>query len=231
MWATVVNVFAIIGGSVLGALVLKRGISQRFHNIVMQGIGLSIVLIGILSAIKAQNIMVITVSMVIGGVIGEAINIERALERLGKWTEKKLIKDDNESTFAKGFVTASLLYCVGAMAIVGSLKSGLENDYSVIYAKSVLDGIASVILSSAMGIGVILSAVTVFVYQGTITLLASWVQPILTDVIVTEMSAVGGLLIVAIGLNMMELSKFKVGNLLPAVFIPIVYYFLSGIIS
>lgn len=231
MWATVVNVFAIIGGSVLGALVLKRGISQRFHNIVMQGIGLSIVLIGILSAIKAQNIMVITVSMVIGGVIGEAINIEKALERLGKWTEKKLVKDDNEGTFAKGFVTASLLYCVGAMAIVGSLKSGLENDYSVIYAKSVLDGIASVILSSAMGIGVILSAVTVFVYQGTITLLASWVQPILTDVIVTEMSAVGGLLIVAIGLNMMELSKFKVGNLLPAVFIPIIYYFLSGIIS
>ena len=164
--------------------------------------------------------MAVIVSMVLGALLGEAVDVEKRLEGLGARAQRLLAKG-GDSGFAESFVTASLMFCVGAMAIVGALDSGLRGDHSTLIAKSALDGVSAVIFASAMGPGVLLSAAAVLIYQGAIALLAQYVAPFLTDAVVTEMSAVGGLLIVGIAINMFGLFKVRVGNLLPAVFMPI----------
>jgi len=157
--------------------------------------------------------------------LGAWIDIDSRMNRLGAWAQRKLTKgDDANNTFAKGFVTASLVYCVGAMAVVGALDSGIRGDHSTLIAKAALDGITAIIFTSSLGIGVMLSAVPVFVYQGSIALLGNAVAPLLSDIVVTEMSAVGGLLIMAIGINMVLDKDIKVANLLPAILIPFLYY-------
>ena len=173
------------------------------------------------AALKTADTMCVIISIVVGGLIGAAVNIERQLERLGEAAEKKFAH--SEGGFANGFVTASLVYCVGAMAIVGSMDSGLRGDHATLIAKSALDGVSAIFFASALGPGVALSAVAVFVYQGAIALLATWIAPLLTDPIITEMSAVGGLLIIGIGLNMIYDKHISVGNLLPAIFVPMAY--------
>jgi hypothetical protein len=229
MLGTVVNSIAIIVGGTIGTF-LKVGIPERFKNIVMQGVALSVMIIGISSGLQFNNLMVVIVSLVIGGIIGEALNIEEYLNKFGDTLQKKLSKD-NSSTISKGFVTASLVYCIGAMAIVGALKDGLSGDHSILFAKSVLDGISSIIFASTFGIGVVFSAVSVFIYQGSISLGASFLQGLLTKAVVDDMTAVGGVLIFAISLNMLEIKNIKVGNLLPAIFIPIFYQILLNIIK
>jgi hypothetical protein len=229
MLGTVVNSIAIIVGGTIGTF-LKVGIPERFKNIVMQGVALSVMIIGISSGLQFNNLMVVIVSLVIGGIIGEALNIEEYLNKFGDTLQKKLSKD-NSSTISKGFVTASLVYCIGAMAIVGALKDGLSGDHSILFAKSVLDGISSIIFASTFGIGVVFSAVSVFLYQGSISLGASFLQGLLTKAVVDDMTAVGGVLIFAISLNMLEIKNIKVGNLLPAIFIPIFYQILLNIIK
>ncbi|EIW00549.1 DUF554 domain-containing protein [Thermoanaerobacter siderophilus] len=229
MLGTVVNSIAIIAGGTIGTL-LKVGIPERFKNIVMQGVALSVMIIGISSGLQFNNLMVAIVSLVIGGVIGEALDIEGYLNKLGDVLQKKLSKD-NSSTISKGFVTASLVYCIGAMAIVGSLKDGLSGDHSILFAKSVLDGISSIIFASTFGIGVVFSAISVFLYQGSISLGASFLQGLLTKPVIDDMTAVGGVLIFAISLNMLEIKNIKVGNLLPAIFIPIFYQILLNMIK
>ncbi|WP_029688704.1 DUF554 domain-containing protein [Thermoanaerobacter sp. A7A] len=229
MLGTVVNSIAIIVGGTIGTF-LKVGIPERFKNIVMQGVALSVMIIGISSGLQFNNLMVVIVSLVIGGIIGEALNIEEYLNKFGDTLQKKLSKD-NSSTISKGFVTASLVYCIGAMAIVGALKDGLSGDHSILFAKSVLDGISSIIFASTFGIGVVFSAVSVFLYQGSISLGASFLQGLLTKAVVDDMTAVGGVLIFAISLNMLEIKNIKVGNLLPTIFIPIFYQILLNIIK
>lgn len=229
MLGTVVNSIAIIVGGTIGTF-LKVGIPERFKNIVMQGVALSVMIIGISSGLQFNNLMVVIVSLVIGGIIGEALNIEEYLNKFGDTLQKKLSKD-NSSTISKGFVTASLVYCIGAMAIVGALKDGLSGDHSILFAKSVLDGISSIIFASTFGIGVVFSAVSVFIYQGSISLGASFLQGLLTKAVVDDMTAVGGVLIFAISLNMLEIKNIKVGNLLPTIFIPIFYQILLNIIK
>ncbi|SHE49490.1 hypothetical protein SAMN02745195_00536 [Thermoanaerobacter uzonensis DSM 18761] len=229
MLGTVVNSIAIIVGGAIGTF-LKVGIPERFKNIVMQGVALSVMIIGISSGLQFNNLMVVIVSLVIGGIIGEALNIEEYLNKFGDTLQKKLSKDKS-STISKGFVTASLVYCIGAMAIVGALKDGLSGDHSILFAKSVLDGISSIIFASTFGIGVVFSAVSVFLYQGSISLGASFLQGFLTKAVVEDMTAVGGILIFAISLNMLEIKNIKVGNLLPAIFIPIFYHILLNIIK
>lgn len=229
MIGTLINCAAIIVGSALG-LWLRRGMKESVSHTVMQGIGLCVILIGLMGAIKTGDTLLVILSMVIGGVIGSLIDIEARMNRLGAFAQRKLSHGDAGGSFAKGFVTASLVFCVGAMAVVGSLDSGIRGDHSTLIAKAALDGVASVVFASTMGIGVMLSAVPVLVYQGLIALLGNAVAPLLSETVVTEMSAVGGLLIMGIGINMLLEKDIKVANLLPAIFVPLIYLPVYGLI-
>ncbi len=233
---TIVNAGVVIAGGVAGTL-LRSGIPEKYKKIVMQGIGLSVLFIGISGTIKEmitivngnkldrQFVMLMIFSLVIGGLIGEVLKIEKRLENVGLWFQRKI--PSKGGSFSDGFVTASLVYCVGAMAIVGALEDGLSGNPSTLFAKSILDGVSAVIFAATLGIGVAFSAVPVFIYQGGITLLAGLVQPWLTETVISQMSLVGGILIFAIGINLLEIKKINVGNLLPAVFIPVLYYLIS----
>lgn len=219
MIATIINTITIIIGCFIG-LLAKGKISDKISDRVMEALALCVLYIGISGAIKADNAIIVIISMAIGTIVGELINIDDKLNKFGLFMEKKF-KKNNNSPIAEAFVTTTLLFCVGAMSIVGSLESGMQGKYDTILAKSALDGIASVVFTSALGIGVLLSAISVFVYQGTITICASFLATILTTPVINYMSAIGSLLIVALGLNMLKLTNLKVANMLPAVLIPI----------
>ena len=232
MIGTLINVAAIIVGSSLG-LLLKRSFRQNIADVVMQGLGLCVVLIGLTGALKTGNVLLMILSVVVGGVIGSLIGIGRRLNDVGEFAQRKLVRntDGADSTFAKAFVTASLVFCVGAMAVVGALDSGIRGDHSTLIAKSALDGVAAIVFTSALGPGVMLSAVPVLLYQGSIALLGNLVAPLLSTLVIQEMSAVGGLLIVGVGLNMLIKSDIKVADLLPAIFIPFIYYPIVGLFT
>ena len=215
-----VNALAIAVGALVGNK-LRGGISERFRSILMQAMALAVMLIGIAGAVKTTDALIVVISLAIGALVGEGVNIEKRLEQVGDALKRRV--KGAEASFTQGFVSASLIFCVGAMAIVGLLDAGLRGEYSTILTKSLIDGITAAMLASTLGLGVIFSAAAVFVYQGAITLLAGLLQPLLTDAIITEMSAVGGLLIFAIGLNMQGITKIRVGNLLPAILVPLAY--------
>ena len=216
---TVANAGAIIIGGIAGSF-FRKGISERFSNIIMSVLGLFTLVLGMTFAIDSQNALVVIFSLVIGSVIGEWIDIEKRMNDLGDYVQDKL--NSREGSFSKGFVTASLLYCVGTMSIMGPLQSGLMNDHKILLMKSILDGTISVVFASTLGIGVALSSLPVMVYQGSIALLASSVAPYLSEAVITEMTAVGGVLLVGMGINLLEIKKLKVGNMLPAIFLPII---------
>ena len=224
MLGTIVNIIAIAVGGTIGTF-LKKGISERYKIIIMQGIGLSVLLIGLSGALETDNILLMIFSVVIGSIIGETAKIEDRLEGLGEWLENKF--GDKEGGIVKGFVTGSLIYCIGAMAVMGALESGLTGNHKILFTKSLLDGVTAIIFASTLGIGVAFSSIAVFIYQGLITIAAALVKPFLTECVIREMSAVGGLLIMAISFNIMEIKKIRVGNMLPAVFIPVFYYILQ----
>ncbi len=221
---TIVNTLSIIVGSLIG-LLLRGDIPERYSQTTMHAIGLAVVLIGLKTALETKAILVVILSLAVGSILGELLRIEDKLQQLGNWIGRRL--SQNSQGIAKGFVSASLLYCVGAMAIVGAMESGLAGNHQTLYAKSILDGIGSVIFASTLGIGVLFSAVSVFLYQGFITLAASFLKQFLLPDVVSQMSAVGGLLIVAIGIGLLEIKKIKIGNMLPAIFIPLVYQMLK----
>ncbi|MEW8972705.1 MAG: DUF554 domain-containing protein [Tissierellaceae bacterium] len=221
MLGTVVNSLSIIFGSILG-MILKKGIKEDYKNTIMDGIGLSVIIIGITGGIKSENIVLVIGSIVLGSLLGEIIDIEGKLENLANRLEKIMGRGD--ANFSKGFVTASLVYCIGAMAVVGALESGLLGDHQTLFAKSLIDGIAAIIFASTLGIGVLFSTISVFIYQGSIVILAGLLKDILTPEVILEMSSIGGILIIAIGINILGIKKIRVGNMLPAVFIPIFYY-------
>jgi uncharacterized membrane protein YqgA involved in biofilm formation len=227
MLGTIVNALAIIGGCLVG-LVLKERLTEKISLTIMNGLALCILYIGISGALKGQDTLQIIICIAVGALIGEVIDIDKKLNDLGTMIEKKINSERNSSSnkkisIAEGFVTSSLLFCVGAMAVVGSLESGLQGNHTTLFAKSILDGVSSIIFTSSLGIGVMLSSIAVFVYQGSITLLAGGVSTILTETIINNMSAVGSLLIVGLAFNMLGISKIKVANLLPAIFIPIIF--------
>jgi len=221
MLGTLVNALSILFGGSVGGLFGKK-LSDRFSEIILQAIALSVLLVGLLSALKTKNELLVIISMALGSLIGEWINIEARLNQLGDRVQKKLNHSDGR--LAEGFVMATLVYCIGSMAILGSIESGVKGDHTTLFAKSILDGVSALVFASTLGFGVALSAVSVFIYQGTLTLLASQMSDLLTNSMITELSAVGGLLIMTIGLNILNVTKIRVGNMLPAVFIPIVYY-------
>ncbi len=220
MLGTTVNAIAIVIGSLAG-LAVKGGLSQRYQRILMQAVGLSVVLVGIKSAMSSDSLLFIIGCMVVGGLVGEGLQIERRLEWLGRFLEMRF--GNTKGTLAKGFIAATLLFCVGSMAIVGSLESGISGNHETLFAKSILDGVTSLVLSSTLGVGVLFSSVSVFLYQGLITVMATLISPLLSDAVISHISAVGGLLILGIGITLLEIKTIKVGNLLPAVFMPLVY--------
>lgn len=229
MLGTLVNVGAIIAGSLAGLLFNKK-ISEKYHQTIMQAISLGVILIGLKGAFPSEDFIMIVVSLALGSLVGEFCEIEKRLETMGKQLETRFSKED-DSTFATGFVTTSLIYCVGAMAIVGSLESGLAGKHDTLFAKATIDGIAAIIFASSMGLGVLFSSVSVLLYQGTITLAAAYIKPFLVPEVISQMSAVGGLLIVAIGLKMLLNVKIKIGNMLPSVFFPLLFYIFSRIFN
>jgi len=228
MLGTIVNSAAIAIGSILGVL-LNKGIKEEYRNTIMDGIAITVILIGIMGALNNENLILMIISIALGSIIGEALEIEKKLDNLGASLENRFGKGD--SNFSKGFVTASLVFCVGAMAIVGSLESGLQGNHSTLFAKSIIDGITSVIFASTLGIGVGFSSFAVLLYQGTITLLASSIKYLLTPEAINEMSSVGGLLIAAVGINILGIKKINVGNMLPAIFIPLIFFTLKGFLG
>ena len=222
MGATLGNCGVIIVGCIIG-LFIKGGIPERFNKIIMNGLALCAMFIGFSGALEGNNTIITIVSMAVGALIGELINIDKWLNKLGETIQKKLDKGNGkESRIAEGFVNASLLFCVGAMSIVGALQAGLAGNYDTIYAKTVLDGVSSIIFSASMGIGVIFSSVTVLLYQGGITLCASFLSGILSQAVIAEMTAVGSLMIVGLGLNLLEVTDIKIANLLPGILVPVV---------
>ena len=220
MIGTLVNTLAAVVGGLLGSL-LKKGIPERFADLVQKGLALCVLYIGIKGSLVGTNTLVTILSLVLGAILGELLNIDGAIERLGAWAQGKLSKGGG-SRLGEGFVTASLLFCVGSMSVVGSLQSGLTGNHETIFTKSMLDFVSAIILASSLGLGVCLSGAFVLVYQGAIVLLARWAAPVLSDYVVAEMSCAGSLLIVALGLNMLGIAKLKVANLLPAMFLPII---------
>lgn len=225
MFITFVNCGLIILGSFLGVL-LRNHISARFSAIVTQGLGLCVLAIGFISALKTEDTLCVIVCMVLGCLLGEALRIETRLDRFGDFLKDKLMRDSSaNSRFTEGFVTASVLFCVGAMAVIGSIDAGVKGDYTLIASKSVIDGVSALTFAAVMGIGVLFAFLPVLIYQGGLTLLASLVAAYLNPAAITEMSAVGGLIIIGIGFNMLHLSetKLKVGNMLPAIFLPFLY--------
>ncbi len=227
MLGTIVNVGAIIAGSLIG-LIFKGRISKKYNTTILQSIGLGVILIGLKSAFKSDDFILIIISLALGSLLGELCKIEFRLEKAGNWLEKNISKDAGGS-FATGFVTSTLLFCIGAMAIIGALESGLSGNHDTLFAKATIDGITALVFASTMGIGVIFSSVSVLVYQGTITIAAIYIKPFLIPEVISQMSSVGGLLIVALGINMLGKIKIKVGNMLPAVFIPLIYYMILQI--
>ena len=233
LWGAIVNALDIIGGSsaglVLHVLAAKRPHTQaegetlgnKLSTAIMLGMGLCVLLIGIQGAIQTKKILVVILSIAIGALIGTLLDLDRWLNRLGDWIGKKM--GSRFGNVSEGFVSASLLFCVGAMAVTGALESGLSGNHATQYAKSMIDCVSAVVFSASMGFGVMLSSIAVLIYQGAITLLAGIVEPLLSDVIINEMSAVGSLLIIGIGLNLLGVTKIKLMNFVPAIFLPILF--------
>ena len=230
MIATIINVILVLMGSAVG-LIFKNRISARFSGMLTSALGLCVLGIGISSMIATEDSLCVILCMVAGTLLGEALHIEDRLE--GNVLRRKLIRGEGSSSrFVEGFVSATVLFCVGAMAINGSLDAGLRQDYSILISKGVIDGFTSITFAAAMGVGVAFSAVPLFLYQGGLTLLAQFVGSYLSEAVVVEMSAVGGTIIVGIALNMLGLpkEKIRVGNMLPAIFLPVLYIPLTGLL-
>ncbi|MBB6282967.1 DUF554 domain-containing protein [Geobacillus subterraneus] len=224
---TIVNGMSIVVGALIGKWFHR--IPERVKETVMGGIGLAVALLGIQMGMKSEQFLIVIFSLVFGGILGEIWNWEEKLNRLGQWLEKK-VGGNGEGSIAKGFVSATLLFVIGAMAIVGALDSGLRGDHSVLYTKSILDGFASVILTTTLGIGVMFSALPVIIYEGGIALLATQIERFVPrevlDSFIAESTATGGILIMAIGLNMLGLTNIRVANLLPSILVTAIAVFL-----
>lgn len=239
---TIVNMAAIVFGSAIG-LLLKGGLKEKYQETIMNALGLAVLFIGISGALqglfivkgnelKTANVMLMIVSLALGAFLGEFLDIEKRLNGLGEIIKNKLkVKGEKGANFVEGFVNSSLLFCVGAMAIIGSLDDGLSGDTSTLFAKAVIDGVVAIFFASTFGIGVFFSILPLGIYQGGITLSATLIEPFLSDRLIANLSFVGSVLILGIGVNMIFGKKIRCGNLLPAILIPIVYEIILKIIS
>lgn len=218
----VVNFFLVILGTFLG-LLFKKGLPERIQNVLMTGMAFCVFYIGVTGVFDEKaNILVIIACMAIGSVIGELIDLDKLVNKIGERIENKFNKNGSNLSIAKGFVSATLLFCVGAMTIVGSIDSGINGDNATLYSKSVIDCVAAMALTSSLGFGVIFASLSVLFIEGGLTLLATVVSPILTEYIISQMSVIGSLLIVALSLNMLGITKIKVMNFVPAILLPLI---------
>ena len=229
MIATVVNCITVIIGSLIG-LTLHRKINSEIKDIIFTSAGVLTLVIGMKMAFESQMILYVIISLFIGGILGSLWRIEDHILNMGSFLERHFAPtaaptdtSDSEKSFAHGFLNASVLFCVGAMTIVGAIKAGAEGDYSLILMKSVMDGFMAVMFTAAMGIGVIFSVITILVYQGGLTLLASWIGPLIGEHGLTELSGLGGILVLMIGINLLGLKKIKTANFLPALIIVLIF--------
>jgi len=225
MLGPIVNAVAVVVFALVGTFLVKR-IPERIEEIIKKAIGLSIIFLGIKGAFENERILLLIMSMVFGGIIGELIDIDKWMNKFGKWAESKLIKNNQVGTkhdFAKGFVSATILYCTGSMSIIGSMQSGLVGNHQILFTKSVMDGSMSIVFGATFGIGAAFSAIPLLLYQGGIALASAFIRDYLNPEVIREMSAVGSLIISAIGFNFLSVKEIKVANLIPAMFIPWVY--------
>ena len=222
LFGTIVNTFTVLAGSAVG-MIFKENIPQRLNDALMKGLGLCTIYQGVSGAMKGENTLIMILSMIIGAAIGEGVDIDRRVSAFFHRLEQRFSRPGQAGpSIADGFINACLLFCVGSMTLVGSLNSGLLNDHSMLLTKSMLDLCSSMLFASTMGFGVMLSAVFVLVYQGGLTLLASMLAPVLTASVIAEMTCVGSLIIIGTGLNLLGVTKLKLMNLIPAMFLPIV---------
>lgn len=224
---TLVNTLAVLLGGGLG-LLLKHGIKERFKEILMQALGVSTMFIGISGALRgilvvnddlldSRNTLLMILCLVLGAVLGELLNIDRWMQGLGERLRTKVRARDEDSYFVEGFVTTTIIICTGAMAIVGSFQDALMGDPSMLYAKSALDGVIAAVLASSLGVGVLFAAIPLLVYQGSLTLLASWIKPILSELMLFNISFVGSILVFLIGVNMLFDKRIRIANFLPSI--------------
>ncbi|GAA0733026.1 DUF554 domain-containing protein [Clostridium oceanicum] len=230
MIAVIINAVAIVIGSTIG-LIFKKGISKKYTDAIMVGLGLCTIYIGISGALKGKNTLILIISMVIGVTIGTWIDIDKKINTFGSWLGSKNKSSSNDSiSVSEGFITSSLLFCVGAMTIVGSLNAGLSGDNKMLFTKSVLDLISSTMLSVSFGIGVLFSAAFVLLFQGSIVLFAQYLEPFLTNSAIAEINCIGSLMIIALGLNIIGVTKIKVANYLPGIIIAPILCFIVTLI-
>jgi len=241
MLAVFVNCGAIVLGSIIGLLFAKK-FTDELSDMIQTGCGIVTMIIGLQMAFKYENIVFLALSLIIGAIIGYALDIDGAILRLGKWLEKftmkknqKVIEGEKDSSgnknFAYAFLNSSVLFCVGAMAIVGSFQAGVDHDYTTIFTKSILDGFISISFAAAMGVGTAFSALMIFIYQGSLTLLSGLIAPYVSELLITEVSACGGAIIMMIGINLLGLKKIKTANFLPALVIEILFVIFIPIIQ
>lgn len=216
---TIVNTLAIIAGAMIG-VIAKKAIPQRMGDIVMSAISIVVMVLGVQFGIASSNILIVIVSLVVGGIIGEWIDIDRRLDDFGVRIQSRMKGGD--SNFSAAFISTTLIYCVGSMAILGSIESGINGNHTILYTKSLMDGISAIFFASTLGAGVIFSGISVFIYQGILTVLAGYIGPYLSPEVVTEMSASGGILLIALSFTILGIKKIKVANLLPAIFLPVI---------
>ena len=216
---TIVNTLAIIAGAMIG-VIAKKAIPQRMGDLVMSAIPIFVMVLGVQFGIASSNILIVIVSLVVGGIIGEWIDIDRRLDDFGVRIQSRMKGGD--SNFSAAFVSTTLIYCVGSMAILGSIESGINGNHTILYTKSLMDGISAIFFASTLGAGVIFSGISVFIYQGILTVLAGYIGPYLSPEVVTEMSASGGILLIALSFTILGIKKIKVANLLPAIFLPVI---------
>ncbi len=221
----VVNFFLVILGSLLGIL-FKKGIPEKIQKTLMTGMAFCVLYIGITGLFEdGANILIMIVCFAVGSLLGELIDLDKRINQLGLRLEKAVNKKDGNTKIAEGFVAATLLFCVGAMTIVGSIDSGISGNNTTLYSKSVIDCVAAIALTSSMGIGVIFASLSVLVIEGALTLLANVISPILNSYIIAQMSVIGSLLIIALALNMLGITKLKVMNFVPALLLPLLLCF------
>lgn len=225
---TIVNGLLIVIGSVIGMFFTR--IPERYKETVMHGIGLAVILIGLQMAFSSENIIIVLISLLFGAIIGEFLRIEDALNGLGIWLGSKFTTKDDTISVSQGFITGTMIFCVGAMAIVGALDSGIRGDHEVLITKGIIDGFTALVLTSTLGYGVLFSIIPLVLYQGAITLFATqiekWVPEAMLDGLILEITSVGGLLIVAIGLNLLKIKEIRVANLMPALLLVVLIYFI-----
>lgn len=223
---TFANVIAVIIGSLIGLLLHKR-FPEKIKLIVFQAIGLGTIIIGIQMALKVESLLILIFSLLIGGIIGQAIDLEKRFEKFGNFL-KTNIKSNNEY-FVEGLITAFLIFCIGSMTIIGAIDEGTRHDHSLLFTKSILDGFTSIALASTYGIGVLFSIIPLLIYQGGITLLAMQFQNFFSEILINQLTAIGGVLILGIGINLLEVKKIKITNLLPALVTVIIFTVISNI--